>query len=328
MSVVDRKPSPSAFILAFAAIYVIWGSTYLGIRVAVETIPPFAMAAVRFFIAGLTLLLVLRWRGETMPTRKQWRDSLIVGTCLLLGGNGLVAWAEQYIPSGIAALAIGIQPVFMVITEWSWRGGQRPAPAVFVGMALGFFGVAYLAAPWETASASSLSLPALAAILVGCLSWAFGSIYSRHAKPSPPPMVGAAAQMLAGSLSLGLVAACRGEFSTIHPGAISAASWWALAYLIAVGSWVGYSTFVWLLKHSTPARVSTYAYVNPIVAMFLGWLILHEPISPRTAWSAVAIVAAVVIVTTQKNRKPVATPAVPDSDPLPPTMQPPAPARR
>lgn len=327
MSAVDRKPSPSAFILAFAAIYLIWGSTYLGIRVAVETIPPFAMAAVRFFIAGLLMLALLRLRGAVMPTRKQWRDSFIVGTCLLLGGNGLVAWAEQYVPSGIAALVIGVQPVFMVMTEWSWRGGQRPSAAVFVGMALGFLGVAYLAAPWETASASSLNIPGLAAILFGCLCWAFGSIYSRHAKPAALPLVGAAAQMLCGSFSLAAVAACRGEFAA-PLSTISSRSWWSLVYLIAVGSWVGYSTFVWLLKHSTPARVSTYAYVNPIVAMFLGWLILHEPISPRTAWSAVAIVAAVVIVTTQKNRKPVATPAVPDSDPLPPTMQPPAPARR
>lgn len=328
MNAVDRKPSPSAFILAFAAIYIIWGSTYLGIRVAVETIPPFAMAAVRFFIAGLVLLIVLWMRGAVMPTRKQWRDSLVVGTCLLLGGNGLLAWAEQYIPSGIAALVIGVQPVFMVMTEWSWRGGQRPAPAVFVGMVLGFLGVAYLAAPWETASASSLNLPALLAILFGCLSWAFGSIYSRHAKPSAAPMVGAAAQMLAGSLSLGLVAAWRGEFSAVHPASISAASWWAFVYLIAVGSWIGYSTFVWLLKHSTPARVSTYAYVNPIVAMFLGWLILHEPISPRTSLSAVAIVAAVVIVTTQKNRKPPVVAAASAADAISAPLQAPASVRR
>lgn len=302
MTAADQKPPTSAFVLAFAGIYLIWGSTYLGIRVAVETIPPFAMAAGRFFIAGLVLLVVLRARGAALPTRKQWRDSFIVGTFLLLGGNGLVAWAEQYVPSGIAALVIGVQPVFMVMTEWSWRGGQRPAPAVFVGMALGFAGVAYLAAPWETATASSLNLPGLIAILAGCLFWAFGSIYSRHAKLAAPPLVGAAAQMLCGSVSLALVAACRGEFA-VRLSTISRESWWAFFYLIAIGSWVGYSTFVWLMKHSTPARVSTYAYVNPIVAMALGWLLLDEPISPRTTLSALAIVAAVIIVTTQKNRK-------------------------
>jgi len=323
MNAPERKPPTSAFVLAFAAIYLIWGSTYLGIRVAVETIPPFAMASVRFFIAGLLMLLLLRLRGEAWPTRRQWRDSLIVGTCLLLGGNGLVAWAEQYVPSGIAALVIGVQPVFMVMTEWSWRGGQRPSAAVFVGMALGFLGVAYLAAPWETATASSLSMPGLVAILLGCLCWAFGSIYSRHAKPAAPPLVGAAAQMLCGSLSLGVVAACRGEFA-VRLNSISSASWWSLAYLIAIGSWVGYSTFVWLMKHSTPARVSTYAYVNPIVAMFLGWLILHEPISPRTTWSAVLIVVAVVIVTTQKNRKRAPLP----TEPVEPATLHPSPVRR
>lgn len=315
MSAAERIPPTSAFVLAFAGIYLIWGSTYLGIRVAVETMPPFAMAAVRFFIAGLLLLLALWARGAALPTGKQWRDSFIIGTFLLLGGNGLVAWAEQYVASGIAALVIGVQPVFMVLTEWSWRGGHRPTPAVFLGMALGFVGVAYLAAPWETASVSSLHLPGLLAILLGCLFWAFGSIFSRHAKPAAAPMVGAAAQMLCGSVSLAFVAALRGEFSAVDLAAISSNSWWALVYLIVIGSWVGYSTFVWLMKHSTPARVSTYAYVNPVVAMFLGWLILDEPISPRTTLSALLIVAAVVIVTTQKNRKrPVApeaaTPAI------------------
>lgn len=302
MTSTDAKPPQSAFILAFAAIYIIWGSTYLGIRVAVESIPPFAMAAVRFFVAGIVLLAVLRMRGYAMPTRKQWRDSAIIGTCLLLGGNGLVAWAELLIPSGIAALIIGVQPIFMVTTEWVWPGGQRPAPAVFAGMALGLVGLALLASQ-NDGGPTTVHFAGVMAILLACASWAFGSIFSRHAKPAAPPLVGAAAQMLCGSVSLAAAAALRGEFPDVHVGAISTRSWWALAYLIAIGSWVGFSTFVWLMKHSTPARVSTYAYVNPIVAVFLGWLILDEPLTQRTIVSAAIIVAAVVIVTTQKNRK-------------------------
>lgn len=313
MSSPDAKPARSAFVFAFAAIYIIWGSTYLGIRVAVESMPPFAMAAVRFFIAGGLMLAALRLRGYAMPTRKQWRDSAIIGTCLLLGGNGLVAWAELLIPSGIAALIIGVQPLFMVTTEWAWPGGQRPAPAVFVGMALGLVGLGLLSSQQDHGT-STVHLAGVAAILVACGSWAFGSIFSRHAKPAPPPLVGAAAQMLCGSVSLAIAAGFRGEFSNLHLSSIHARSWWALAYLIAIGSWVGYSTFVWLMKHSTPARVSTYAYVNPIVAVFLGWLILDEPLTPRTLLSAAIIVAAVVIVTTQKNRKPRTAVAAPSGD--------------
>lgn len=321
MTAAEIKPPKSAFILAFAAIYIIWGSTYLGIRVAVESIPPFAMAAVRFFIAGSLMLAVLRMRGYPMPTRKQWRDSAIIGTCLLLGGNGLVAWAELLIPSGIAALIVGVQPIFMVTTEWAWPGGQRPAPAVFVGMALGLVGLGLLS--WQADSGtSSIHVAGVIAILAACVSWAFGSIFSRHAKPAAPPLVGAAAQMLCGSVSLGIVAGLRGEFFDLPLSAIHARSWWALAYLIAIGSWVGYSTFVWLMKHSTPARVSTYAYVNPIVAVFLGWLILNEPLTRRTIVSALIIVAAVVIVTTQKNRK-----AKPKADLTAEELSP-APARR
>jgi drug/metabolite transporter (DMT)-like permease len=219
-----------------------------------------------------------------------------------------VAWAEQYVPSGVTALIIGIQPVFMVTTEWAWPGGHRPARGVLVGMALGFVGVALLAAPWERSAHGAVSTPGVVAILLACVSWAFGSIYGRHAKPAAPPFVAAAAQMLCGSAALALVGGLRGEFGTIELEAITARSWTAFIYLVFFGSLVGFSTFVWLMKHSTPARVSTYAYVNPVVAVFLGWLILDEPVSPRTLLSAAIIVAAVVIVTTQKNRR-VAPPA-------------------
>ena len=312
-----HKPSATAFVIAFASIYLIWGSTYLGIRVAVETIPPFLMGASRFLIAGTVLMFLVRSRGAPKPTARQWRDNALVGTCLLLGGNGFVSWAEQTLPSGLTALIIGIQPAFMVLTEWAWRGGIRPTKTTFVGLLLGFAGVAWLAAPWETGANSNVNLTAILLVLIACGSWAFGSIYSRNVKNPAPPFLASAMQMLCGSGALFIGALLHGELPTFHPSAMSGHSIAAFFYLAFIGSLVGFSTFVWLMEHSTPARVSTYAYVNPVVAVFLGWLILGEPITPRMLLAAIIIVAAVVIITTQKARKP-ATPV----ESLPPLAQP------
>jgi drug/metabolite transporter (DMT)-like permease len=220
----------------------------------------------------------------------------------LLGGNGLVVWAEQFIPSGITALLIGVSPLFIVLTEWAWPGGTRPAASTMAALLLGFGGVAWLAAPWENAAHGGLDLGGVAAILVACISWAIGSIYSRHAKHGADPFLASSLQMLGGGAALALTAVLHGDLTRFHVNAVSGASWGAFAYLIAVGSLVGFSTFVWLMKHSTPARVSTYAYVNPVVAVFLGWLILREPITPRTLAASAVIVAAVAIITVQKNR--------------------------
>lgn len=287
---------------AFAIIYLVWGSTYLGIRVAVTTMPPFAMAAGRFFLAGVVLFTWLRLRGAAWPRAHQWRDNLIVGTLLLLGGNGLVAWAEQYIPSGITALIIGVGPIFMVLTEWAWPGGIRPTAATFLALLLGLAGVTYLTSGGAVSGMPELPPAALGAILGGCLCWSVGSIYSRHTKDAAPPFMAAALQMLGGSAALAFVAGLTGDWRRLDLAAISTASWTAFAYLTLFGSIIAFSTFVWLLKHSTPARISTHTFVNPIVAVFLGWLILAEPITSRTIVASVIIVAAVVIVTLQKHR--------------------------
>lgn len=299
----EHRPSTAAFVLAFTAIYVIWGSTYLGMRVAVETLPPFAMASARFLVAGSILYLVVRTRGTPAPTGKQWRTSAIVGTSLLLGGNGLVVWAEQYVASGIAALVLGVSPVFMVLTEWAWPGGHRPSPATFLGLALGVVGVLWLAAPWESSTGLAIDPQGFAALLLGCASWSVGSIYSRHVKAPAPPFLSSAMQMLCGGVALAVTAVLAGEFSNFHFAETSARSWTAYAYLTVFGSLIGYSTFVWLMKHTTPARVSTYGYVNPVVAVFLGWLILDEPITPRTLVAAAIIIGGVAIITIQKAHK-------------------------
>jgi drug/metabolite transporter (DMT)-like permease len=296
-------PAPRAYVVAFATVYLVWGSTYLAIRVAVESMPPFALAAVRFALAGALLMAFLRARGAAWPTRGQWRAAAVSGFFLLLGGNGLVTWAEQTVPSGITALLIGSGPLFVVLVEWAWPGGARPGALTATGMLLGFGGVAWLAAPWETAGADALAPAGVAAILVACVSWAIGSIHGRHVREPAPPFTAAAAQMLAGSVSLALVALVRGEFFAWDLAATTARSWTAFAYLVVVGSLAGYSAFVWLVKHATPARTATYAYVNPVVAVFLGWLLLGEPVGPRTLAASAVILAAVVIVTLAKTRK-------------------------
>ena len=298
----SAPPSRTALVLAFAAIYVIWGSTYLGIRVAVESMPPFLMAAARFLIAGALLFSWLKLRGAPWPTAYQWRVNAVIGTFLLLGGNGAVVWAEQYVPSGLTALLIGVGPLFIVLTEWAWPGGTRPGANTLAALLLGFAGVTWLAAPWENTAHGGLHLGGVAAILLGCVCWGIGSIYSRHAKHGADPLLASSLQMLGGAAALLLVAVPHGDFAALDLPAIPLRAWGAFVYLIAMGSLVGFSTFVWLMKHSTPARVSTYAYVNPVVAVFLGWLLLHEPIGPRTLVASAIIIAAVVIITVQKAK--------------------------
>jgi drug/metabolite transporter (DMT)-like permease len=290
-------------VFAFAAIYLIWGSTYLGIRLAIESMPPFLMASARFIAAGSILFLFLKLRGAEWPNARQWIANGVIGTLLLVGGNGLVVWAQLTIPSGITALLIGMGPLFIVLTEWAWPGGLRPSAITMGALLLGFAGVIWLAAPWEQSTGGGLNPWAVAAILGACIFWALGSIYSRHAKHGVDPFLAASLQMLGGGAMLSLVALVHGDFRALDLAQITPRAWTALAYLTSVGSLVGFSTFVWLMKHSTPARVATYAYVNPVVAVFLGWLVLGEPITSRTIVASAVIVAAVAIITTQKSRQ-------------------------
>lgn len=297
-----RPPSRTALGLAFGTIYLVWGSTYLGIRIAVGSMPPFAMASARFLIAGGLLFAWLRLRGAPWPTAAQLREHTLIGTLLLLGGNGLVAWAEQTIPSGVAALLIAIGPLFVVLTEWAWPGGSRPTLRTFGALLLGLFGVAWLAVPWEVASHGRLDGAGVAAVLCACAFWAVGSIASRHARSGAAPLYAASLQMTGGGLTLGLAAWWHGDWAALDLHRVTPEAWGAFVYLIFFGSLIGFSVFVWLMKHSTPARVATFAYVNPIVAVFLGWLLLDEEISQRTLASAVIIITAVVLITLQQNR--------------------------
>ena len=303
-------PSRTALLFGFAAIYLIWGSTYLGIRVAVETMPPFLMAGVRFLVAGAVLFTALKLRGAPWPTRAQWRDHTIVGACLLLGGNGIVAWAEQTVPSGLTTLILGASPLVMVVMEWLRPGGTKPTATLWLGFAVGLGGLFILLGPGALPEGVRPPAVSVVALLLASVAWWGGSLYGKHAKSGADPLMSAALQMVSGSVILILAGLALGEAKRVHLAAISTHSWLAWSYLVVAGSLVAYPVYIWLLKHSTPTRLSTYAYVNPIVAVILGWAILNEPLTPRIALAATVIIGAVAIITVQKNR-PAAPSAVP-----------------
>ncbi len=289
-------PNRTLILLAFAAVYLIWGSTYLAIRVAVETLPPFLLGGARFTLAGLILLAFLKLRGIAWPTAAQTRNSLVAGAVMLLGGNGLVVWAEQYVTSSFAALFIASAPVWFAVFDWVRPGGSRPAWHVWLGISLGLAGVGLLVLRRE-AGVGQIHLGGALALLLATMSWASGSMLAKHTDKPNSPWLGAGLQMLGGGLAMLLAAAGLGEFSRFDPGAVSGRSLAAFAYLIVFGSWVGFSAYVWLLGVSTPAKVSTYAYVNPVIAVFLGWALLGEHITPPMVLAAGVIVGAVVILT-------------------------------
>lgn len=297
-------PSNSLVLLAFAAVYTIWGSTYLAIRVAVETLPPLMMAGTRYMVAGGILYLLARRRGAPRATRQHWRSTLIIGGLLLLGGNGGVCWAEQYVPSGITALMVTAVPLWMVLLNWLRPGGVRPGLLEGVGFVLGFAGVLVLVDPWSMGGASQTSVAGTVVLLVAPLFWAMGSLYSRTAVQPSSPLLSIAMQMLCGGTLLLVVGALMGEVSAVNVSAITVKSILAWAYLIVFGALIGFTAYIWLLRVSTPSRVSTYAYVNPVIAVLLGWALLSEPLTSRTFLAAAVIITGVVLITTQSADRP------------------------
>jgi drug/metabolite transporter (DMT)-like permease len=312
-----QKSSRASVWAALGAVYLIWGSTYLGISVVVETMPPFASASIRFLIAGSVLYLLRRLRGDPTPSRIEWRSAAIVGLLLLAGGNGAVVWAEQSVPSGLVALMIGTTPLWIVLLDYlrPWRlfgietQFARPRPLALLGVVIGFFGVAFLVLGGNPVEGQIDPIGA-GVVIFGTISWASGSVYGRSAKLPASPLLGTGMEMLIGGVGLGVLATLAGDWSRLDFSAVTRQSWLALLYLIVVGSWIGFSAYVWLLKNASLPLVSTYAYVNPVVALFLGALILDEPITPRILVAAAIIVGAVVL--TVRARTPVAQKGVTD----------------
>lgn len=293
-----NAPTPERWkvVLAFLAIYVIWGSTYFAIRLGIETMPPLTMAGVRFTIAGVILALFCRVRGARWPDLRAWRSAAIVGTLLLLGGNGGVCWAQQRVPSGWTALLIAATPIWFVLLGRFGFGGSRVTPFTIAGLASGIAGILILSRPGQFAGAAGVDPTGALVIVVATLSWATGSMYSRRARLPEPPLFATALEMLTGGGALLLVAALSGDLARVNVSAISLRSGLALVYLIVFGSLIAFSAYLWLLRVVSPVKVGTYAYVNPIVAVILGTSLLGEPINSRVFLAGGFIFAAVTLI--------------------------------
>jgi len=302
----STAPSRWKIAAAFAAIYIIWGSTYLGIRFAIETIPPFLMAGVRFLLAGAMLYGWARVRGAPRPLRVHWRSAAIIGALLLLGGNGGVTWGEQHIASGLAALLVATVPIWIAALDWLRPGGTRPDGPVIAGLLLGFVGILLLVGPGNLGGGEGNYTLGTLAVLGAAFSWALGSLYSKRAPLPGDALQGIGMEMLAGGVWLWLAGTLAGEWGQLNLGAISLRSGLALAYLTLFGSLVGFTAYVWLLRVVSPARAATYAYVNPVVAVFLGWAMAGEELTPLTLVAAAVIIAGVVITTTYRAQPRVA----------------------
>jgi drug/metabolite transporter (DMT)-like permease len=288
--------------IALLALYIVWGSTYLAIRFAVETIPPFFSAGVRFFISGIILLIWRRASGDSLPTRTQWMNTAVIGLLLLLGGNGLVSWAEQTIPSGIAALIIGSVPLFLVVTEALRPGGVKPNWQVILSLLIGFAGIYILVDPSDI-SGSGMQLDPLGvgALLIACLLWAIGSVYSKSADLPKSSLMTTGAEMFTGSIGLFIVSGLTNEWAGYNLTAVSMDSILALLYLIFIGSLIGFVSYGWLLQNAPISLVATYAYVNPVVAVLLGNWLAAEPLESRTWLAAAIITGSVALINSTKK---------------------------
>jgi drug/metabolite transporter (DMT)-like permease len=301
----DKNPRATRgqIIAAFASIYTVWGSTYLAIRYAVETMPPFVMGGTRFLISGVLLYAWSRSRGAPRPTLRQWRNATIAGGFLLLGGNGGVVWAEQTVSSGMTALLVSILPFWLVIIEWARPPRRRPSAAVLIGLVVGFLGLVVLIGPGDI-GANGVSLLGATVLILASLSWAIGSFWSRDADMPDSGLLTTGMEMLGGGALLFLTGVVFGELRGLDVSAISTASWVGWVYLIVFGSLIGFTSYIWLLDKVSPAHLGTYAYVNPVVAVILGWAIAGETFSLRTGIAAVIVICAVALITTARTTRP------------------------
>lgn len=295
-------PSRARIAVAFAAVYVIWGSTYLAIRYAIATMPPFLMAGLRFLTAGAVLYVFARRRGAPRPEKRHILPAFVIGGLMLLIGNGGVVLAERSVPSGLAALVVATVPLFMTAIE-SALARVWPSPIRLVSLVVGFFAVGLLVDLGHGPSAlGGGDAGGILLLVIASASWALGSLYSRRA-PRPPGFMATALQMMGGGLLQIVAGSVTGEWGAFHLSAFSAASVTAFVYLIVFGSLLGFTAYAWLLQNVSATSASTYAFVNPVVAVFLGWLFAGEPLGARTAIAAAAIVGSVVLITVDQARR-------------------------
>ncbi|MBZ5528074.1 MAG: EamA family transporter [Acidobacteriia bacterium] len=296
--------SSAGVLVAFAAIYLVWGSTYFFIRIGLESFPPLILAGLRHLLTGLILYPILRWKTGIRPSAEHWKAAAITGCLLLFVGNGGVCWAEQTAPSGITALLVATVSLWLVLIEWLRPGGTRPRMQVSAGLLLGFAGLVLLIGPAHLAGAERVPLAGAGVLIFASFCWALGSVYSKHSAHPVSPLLGVAMQSFAGGVALCLGGFFLGEWRTLHAATITPRALVALGYIIVFGSGIGFTAYLYLLKKTSASRVGTYAFVNPVVALFLGWSFAGEVVTLRTWLAAGIILTAVILVISATGRVP------------------------
>ena len=290
-------------ILAFIAVYIFWGGTYLGMKFALVSFTPALMAGIRHMSAGLILFAIGRLRRDPLPVFDEVKNAAIVGILLLLVGNGLVAWSEQRVPSAIASLMVASVPLWIALMNWRFGEKKQPSILQMTGILLGIFGIAILVMKSAQGGSGNFDLVGLIALLVASLAWSAGSLYSRFAKLPTSAFNNVSIQMMTGGFLLLTFALFNGEFNRLNVPSITNQAIWAMLYLILFGSVIAYTSYIWLMKNVNPTWVSTYAFVNPIVAVLLGWSIGGETLQGTALVSATIILAAVVIITLSQRKR-------------------------
>ena len=294
-------------LLAFSIIYFVWGSTFLGIRVGVREVPPLILAAMRFSVAGLVLFGWVLARGERAPSLREWRSASILGMVIFLFDYGLLFWAEQRVPSGIAAVMLATIPVFMALSEIIFLRTQRLTARLALALLIGIGGVGVLMSRSLNLGGAPIDKVGAMALIFASISWSIASVLARKLPLPDSKVMSSGAQMLAGGILLAIVAGALGEFRNFHPSAVSRGAWLALLYLIVAGSIIGFTAYVWLIHHESPTKVGTYAYVNPIVAVLVGYFLGGEALSTRTILGTLLVLISVVVITTTPAKKPAET---------------------
>ena len=290
-------------LLAFSIIYFVWGSTFLGIRVGVREVPPLILAAMRFSAAGLVLFGWVLARGERAPSLREWRSASILGMVIFLFDYGLLFWAEQRVPSGIAAVMLATIPVFMALSEIIFLRTQRLTVRLALALLIGIGGVGVLMSHSLNLGGAPIDKVGAMALIFASISWSIASVLARKLPLPESKVMSSGAQMLAGGILLAIVAGVMGEFRNFHPSAVSRGAWLALLYLIVAGSIIGFTAYVWLIHHESPTKVGTYAYVNPIVAVLVGYFLGGEALSTRTILGTLLVLISVVVITTTPAKK-------------------------
>jgi drug/metabolite transporter (DMT)-like permease len=290
-------------LLAFAIVYLVWGSTFLAIRVGVREVPPFLLAAMRFLVAGLVLYVWMIAQGERSPSPRQWIAAFLLASMIFVLDYGSLFWAEQRVPSGIAAVMLATIPVFMALAEIVFLGTQRMTLRLALAFVVGIVGVAVLMSRSFNLGGTPIDTKGAIALMAAAISWSVASVLTRKLPLPDSKVMSSAAQMLAGGILLTLAAGALGEFRNFHPASVSRGAWLALAYLIVAGSIIGFTAYVWLIHHESPTKVGTYAYVNPVVAVLLGYFLGGEALGPRTILGTLCVLASVVVITTAPKKK-------------------------